>query len=350
MDAKKPLISVIVPVYNVEKYLPKCLDSLLAQTWQELEIIVVDDGSPDNSWDIMQEYARRDSRVRPIRQKNGGLSAARNAGVEAARGEWIGFLDSDDYVAPEMYERLYRAAAEQGAQMAVCSFTYVTPDGKPIPRTSPITKNEVLSGIQMMERLAGPQNWYYITAWNRLYQKKLFDTVRFPVGKLHEDEYTAHLFYWQCERVAIVKEAMYYYVQQDGSIMHTESVRKRVEGAAGMLERADFALEHEVCSLAFASCNGALGRIVFAKGGSEEERQALRQVREQADRIIDRLLRVPGYRTEKAKVALFRLSPALYHLALKIRGGAEESMDGCENFVPDKKRLTKRTKNAIFFL
>ena len=125
---KKPLISVVVPVYNVEKYLPKCLDSLLAQSWQELEIIVVDDGSPDNSWDIMQEYARRDSRVRPIRQKNGGLSAARNAGVEAARGEWIGFLDSDDYVAPEMYERLYRAAAEQGAQMAVCSFTYVTPD------------------------------------------------------------------------------------------------------------------------------------------------------------------------------------------------------------------------------
>lgn len=81
-----------MPVYNVEKYLPKCLDSLLAQTWQELEIIVVDDGSPDNSWDIMQEYARRDSRVRLIRQKNGGLSAARNAGVEAARGEWIGFL------------------------------------------------------------------------------------------------------------------------------------------------------------------------------------------------------------------------------------------------------------------
>lgn len=350
MDAKKPLISVIVPVYNVEKYLPKCLDSLLAQTWQELEIIVVDDGSPDNSWGIMQEYARRDSRVRPIRQKNGGLSAARNAGVEAARGEWIGFLDSDDYVAPEMYERLYRAAAEQGAQMAVCSFTYVTPDGKPIPRTSPITKNEALSGIQMMERLAGPQNWYYITAWNRLYQKKLFDTVRFPVGKLHEDEYTAHLFYWQCERVAIVKEAMYYYVQQDGSIMHTESVRKRVEGAAGMLERADFALEHEVCSLAFASCNGALGRIVFAKGGSEEERQALRQVREQADRIIDRLLRVPGYRTEKAKVALFRLSPALYHLALKIRGGQRNLWTAVKNFIQSKKRLTKRTKNAIFFL
>lgn len=320
MEKNGPLISVIVPVYDVEKYLSKCLDSLLAQTWRNLEIIVVNDGSPDGSWDIMQDYAARDSRIRLRRQKNGGLSAARNAGLELARGEWIGFMDSDDYAAPEMYERLYRAAAEQGAQMAVCSFTYVTPDGKPIPRTSPITKNEVLSGMQMMERLAGPQNWYYITAWNRLYQKKLFDAVRFPVGKLHEDEYTAHLFYWQCERVAIVKEAMYYYVQQDGSIMHTESVRNRVDGANGMMERADFALEHEVCSLAFASCNGALGRIAFAKGGTPEERQALAQVTERADRLIDQLLRVPGHRTEKAKVALFRLSPALYRLALKIRG------------------------------
>ena len=321
MEKKGPLISVIVPVYNVEKYLPKCLDSLLAQTWKNLEIIVVDDGSPDNSWDIMQEYARRDSRVRLIRQKNSGLSAARNAGIDAARGEWLGFLDSDDYVAPEMYERLYCAAAEQEAQMAVCSFVYVTLDGKPIPCASPITKDEVLTGIQMMERLAEPQNWYYITAWNRLYQRKLFDTVRFPVGKFHEDEYTAHRFYWQCERVAVVKDAMYYYVQRDDSIMHTESVRKQVDGIQGMLERADFALEHEVYGLAFTSCNGALGRIVSVKGGSEEERQMLKQVREQADRVVDRLLRVSGYRTEKAKVMLFRLSPGLYRAALKMRPG-----------------------------
>ena len=319
MEKKEPLISVIVPVYNVEKYLPKCLDSLLAQTWQELEVIVVDDGSPDNSWDIMQEYARRDSRVRLIRQKNGGLSAARNAGVEAAQGEWIGFLDSDDYVAPEMYETLYRAAVERDAQMAVCNFTYVDVEGNLLPQRSPITKDETLTREEILVRLSGPMAWYYATAWNRLYRRELFGDVRFPVGKFHEDEYTAHLFYWQCERVAIVKEAMYYYVQQDGSIMHTESVRRQVDGIQGMLERADFALEHEVYSLAFASCNGALGRIVSAKGGSEEECQALRQAREQADRVVDQLLRVPGYRTEKAKVALFRLSPGLYRAALKMR-------------------------------
>lgn len=318
MEKNGPLISVIVPVYNVEKYLPKCLDSLLAQTWQNLEIIVVDDGSPDGSWDIMQEYARRDSRIRLHRQKNGGLSAARNAGVELARGEWIGFMDSDDYAAPEMYETLYRAAAERGAQMAVCSLAYVTPEGRPIPRTSPI-KDEVLPRVQALERLSGPQNWYYITAPNKLYQRKLFENTRFPVGKFHEDEYTAHLFYWQCERVAFVKDAMYYYVQQEGSIMHTESVRRQTDGADGMLERAEFALEHEIYSLAFASCNGALGRIAFAKGGTPEERQALAQVTERADRLIDQLLRVQGHRTEKAKVALFRLSPALYRLALDLR-------------------------------
>ena len=319
MEKNGPLISVIVPVYDVEKYLPKCLDSLLAQTWRNLEIIVVDDGSPDGSWDIMQDYARRDSRIQLRRQKNGGLSAARNAGLELARGEWIGFMDSDDYAAPEMYETLYRAATEHDAQMAVCSLAYVTPEGRPIPRTSPITKDEVQTGREALQRLSGPQNWYYVTVMNRLYRRSLFENIRFPEGRLHEDEFTAHLFYWQCERVAFVKKALYYYVQRSGSIMHTESVRNRVDGADGMMERADFALEHEMYILAFAACNGALGRIVSARGGTPEERQALAQVTERADCLIDQLLRVPGHCTEKAKVALFRLSPALYRIALKMR-------------------------------
>lgn len=319
MEKNGPLLSVIVPVYDVEKYLPKCLDSLLAQTWRNLEIIVVDDGSPDGSWDIMQDYARRDSRIRLHRQKNGGLSAARNAGLELARGEWIGFMDSDDYAAPEMYETLYRAATEHDAQMAVCSLAYVTPEGRPIPRTSPITKDEVQTGREALQRLSGPQNWYYVTAMNRLYRRSLLENIRFPEGRIHEDEFTAHLFYWECKRVAFVKKALYCYVQRDGSIMHTESVRSRVDGADGMMERADFALEHEMYILAFTSCNGALGRIAFAKGGTPEERQAIAQVTERADCLIDQLLQVPGHRTEKAKVALFRLSPALYRIALKMR-------------------------------
>ena len=321
MEKNGPLISVIVPVYDVEKYLPKCLDSLLAQTWRNLEIIVVDDGSPDGSWDIMQDYARRDSRIQLRRQKNGGLSAARNAGLELARGEWIGFMDSDDYAAPEMYETLYRAATEHDAQMAVCSLAYVMPDGTPLPRTSPITKDEVQTGREALQRLSGPQNWYYVTVMNRLYRRSLFENIRFPEGRLHEDEFTAHLFYWQCERVAFVKKALYYYVQRDGSIMHKESTKRLCDVVTAWLFRGEFGAEHSLYGMAFSSCNGALGRIVFARGGTPEERQAIAQVTERADCLIDQLLRVPGHRTEKAKVALFRLSPALYHLALKIRGG-----------------------------
>lgn len=187
----------------------------------------------------------------------------------------------------------------------------------------------------MMERLAGPQNWYYITAWNRLYQKKLFDAVRFPVGKLHEDEYTAHLFYWQCERVAIVKEAMYYYVQQDGSIMHTESVRRRVEGAAGMLERADFALEHEVCSLAFASCNGALGRIVFAKGGFGGGASGA-QTGERAGRP-DHRPAAPGAGTPHREGKGGTFSSVARALPCSTENAARTLNGSCENFVPDKR-------------
>ena len=122
MEKNGPLISVIVPVYDVEKYLSKCLDSLLAQTWRNLEIIVVDDGSPDGSWDIMQDYAARDSRVRIFRKKNGGVSAARNFGMDAAEGEYLGFVDPDDWVSPHYLEWMAEAMQEQGVSMALVDY------------------------------------------------------------------------------------------------------------------------------------------------------------------------------------------------------------------------------------
>lgn len=293
----------------------------MAQTWENFEFILVDDGSPDNCWDIMQDYARRDSRIRLIRQKNAGLSAARNTGIDAARGEWIGFVDSDDYAAPEMYETLYHAAVENDAQMAVCSLTYVTPDGTLLPQHSPIKKSEVVTRKEAVCRLGGERYWYYVMVSNKLYRRELFDNVRFPVGRLHEDEYTAHLLYWQCERVAVRKEGFYYYVQRDGSIMHSsnESVKQRVDGVVGILSRAEFAQEHQLYELAFSSCNGALGRVVSVKANTPEEKQLLESAVKRADRLIDKLLKTPGNRANKGKIWLFRLSPRLYRLALKMR-------------------------------
>lgn len=324
MEEKQPLISVIVPVYNVENYLPQCLDSLKAQTWKNLEIILVDDGATDGCPAICDAAALHDARIRVIHQKNGGLSAARNAGLDIARGEWIGFVDSDDYIAPDMYETLYRAAAENNAPLAVCSYTYVDEAGKTLPRISPITKDEVLTREEALNRLTIQKNWYYITAWNRLYRLELFDTVRFPVGKIHEDEWTAHLFYWQCERVAVLKEPLYYYVQREGSIMRQESVKKHMDGVDGMLLRAEFAVEHNLIELAFASCSAALEHLLRCRKQrrrfSKEERLELAKREERAKRLILRLQQVPGRQKKKRVLELFRISPELYRVVIRTRG------------------------------
>ena len=323
MKEQNPLISVVVPVYNVEKYLPNCVDSLLNQTWKNLEIILVDDGSPDNSWSIMQDYARRDSRVKLLRQKNGGLSAARNAGVDAAKGEYIGFLDSDDYLAPETYELLYRAMVKYDAQIALCSFEYVDEQGNVLPCHSPITKEEVLTRDEVLDRLSGDKNWYYVTAPNRLYRRELFDTVRFPLGKIHEDEYTAHLFYWQCERVAVVPRNLYYYVQHGNGIMGSTSVRKTMDYIDAVLGRMEFAEEHGLTGLAFHSCNGLLGRLVGLKYGHAAEEPekdlAYEKMRKTVTPKVRRLLRLPAPVGDKAKLAAFLLSPKLFYELLQLR-------------------------------
>ena len=196
----EPTISIIVPVYKTEAYLEKCVDSILAQTFRDFELLLIDDGSPDNCPALCEEAAARDPRIRVIHQKNAGLSAARNTGVEAARGEWIGFVDSDDSIAPEMYETLLTYAQRDGAQIAVCDYLLVTEAGEPLPSSYRLEEDKVLDRVGALEQM---NRGHFKVAWNRLYRRELFETVRFPVGKIHEDEYTAHQFYWQCERITI---------------------------------------------------------------------------------------------------------------------------------------------------
>ena len=134
MPCEKPLLSIIVPVYKVENYLQKCIDSILAQTFTDFELILVEDGSPDGCPALCDAAAAKDARIRVLHQKNGGLSAARNAGLDVARGEWIGFVDSDDYIAPEMYETLYKAVQNTGADLALCDYAAVDEAGIPVHR------------------------------------------------------------------------------------------------------------------------------------------------------------------------------------------------------------------------
>ena len=238
-------ISVVVPVYNVENYLERCILSIINQTYQNLEIILVDDGSTDNSGAICDELALKDPRIKVIHKENGGLSDARNAGIEAASGEYIGFVDSDDYIAHDMYEKLLDALQSTGSSISLCSYVYVdedtnTTDENHFPRSPIVT--EVLSSKDALEKICSYRTGYsfYVTAWNKLYDKNLFNTLRFPKGRLHEDELTVHYLFDNATQVACISDVLYYYVQRKGSIMNTKVTVKSLDSLAAMLDRYNF--------------------------------------------------------------------------------------------------------------
>lgn len=191
------LISVIVPVYKVEKYLKRCVDSILAQTYPCLEVILVDDGSPDGCPAICDEYAREDRRVRVIHKENGGLSDARNAGIDAAKGKFLGFVDSDDYVHPRFYELLLQALKEEGADIAGCDVKKVCKTEKIEEKEQQPIQRTVYSGREATANLYDAQ----------MYKKELFEEIRFPKGKLHEDEFTSYKLLYQSESVVYINRA-----------------------------------------------------------------------------------------------------------------------------------------------
>ena len=230
------MISVIVPVYMVEKYLPQCIESIQKQTYRELEIILVNDGSTDGSPQICDWYAQGDLRIKVIHQKNKGLSGARNAGLEIATGEYIGFVDSDDYIKENMYEALYQALLREKADMAICSYEKVSEEGERIENTSPI-KDEVLSGYDILKKLPECKGWYYVTMWNRLYKRELFSQIRLPEGKNHEDEAVAHKIYFAAKKVVTIRDALYCYRNAENSIMSTWTSIKRLDGLEALYER-----------------------------------------------------------------------------------------------------------------
>ena len=183
----QPLISVIVPCYNVEEYLPKCIESILNQTYRNLEILLVDDGSPDNCGRICDEYAAKDSRIRIIHKKNGGLSDARNAALDVMTGEYVTFIDSDDYVSDDYVEYLYKIIKESGVKLSVSSYqTFVDDSSAEICTNNPlfvkiVHTNDALTGMFY-------QQIFDTSAWAKMYHRSLFsDGIRYPKGWLYED-------------------------------------------------------------------------------------------------------------------------------------------------------------------
>lgn len=236
------LISVIVPVYKVEKYLDRCVESIAVQSYRNLEIILVDDGSPDKCGSICDSWTAKDQRIRVIHKQNGGLSDARNAGIRSSKGEYIAFVDSDDSIAPEMIERLYEAAQSANTKMALCNVLCVNENGLPTGESdgSPI-RDECLSAEQVLPRFYQAGGPFYIVAWNKLYHRSLLSENTFPVGKWHEDEFVAAQLIWKARRVACIDYMGYRYVtQRAGSIMSAKDDLRHLDTLEALLIRYRF--------------------------------------------------------------------------------------------------------------
>lgn len=218
-----PLISVIVPVYKVEDYLDRCIKSILDQTYSNLEIILVDDGSPDNCPQMCDDYAKKDSRVKVIHKKNGGLSSARNAGLDLCSGEYISFVDSDDYVDKRFIELLYKAIHDTKSCISICGYKCFYNDSftnKSFPKRISGSKYELVSGYKAVLNLLYSGGFFWVIAPNKLYKAELFKTLRYPVGKMCEDSYTTYKLFFNSKKVVFFKQQLYHYLQRNESIMH----------------------------------------------------------------------------------------------------------------------------------
>lgn len=217
MKENKELISIVLPVYNVERYIEKCLQSLIKQTYQNIEIILVDDGSPDNSISICRKYAKKDSRIKIYQKANGGLSDARNFGIMKATGEYICFVDSDDYVDDDYVEYLYYLIKKGDYKMSVCSlYNYYESNGKIVNYS---TGEETVLNAKQAIRMMCYHDRVDTCAYAKLYHKSLFDNIKFPEGKLFEDIGTTYLFLHTAKVISCGFRAKYWYNIRENSIV-----------------------------------------------------------------------------------------------------------------------------------
>lgn len=235
----RPEISIIVPVYKVEKYLNKCIDSILLQTFEDFELILVEDGSPDKCGEICDKYEKEDNRIKVIHKENGGVSSARNAGIAIARGKYINFIDSDDWIERESLETLYKIANETCADIV---------QGKGVIAKAQVDieliKNSTFNEYSNVEALHDLFNYdsgeIRIVPFNKLYSIKLFSGLRYPEGKIHEDEYLTPRLIYKANKVVVVDSQLYHYRLSEDSIMRSKFSIKNLDRIYILSEECEF--------------------------------------------------------------------------------------------------------------
>ena len=222
---KSDLISIIIPVYNVEKYIANCLESVINQTYNNIEIIIINDGSTDNSQSIINEYSKKDTRIKKFIKENGGLSDARNYGLDKANGTYVTFIDSDDSITTDYVEYLYNLIKMNDAEMSIASIKVVA--NKKELDYGQNYKNKILSQKETLRRMVTEEG-FTVGAWAKLYKKNLFDNIRYPKGDIFEEIATTYKLVLLCDDIPYGNKAIYNYYKRNGSIINSEYNSKKL--------------------------------------------------------------------------------------------------------------------------
>ena len=313
------LISVIVPIYNVEKYLKKCVNSILKQTYKNLEIILVDDGSPDRCPEICDKLAQTDDRIIVIHQQNGGLSKARNVGLDVAKGAYLVFVDSDDTVEYELIEKLYKCLKKYDCKMAACGRKYVFEDGKILCKVPEGIDTVYEFGDAIKEMNAF--RLFDMSAWAKIYAKELFSTIRFPEEKLSEDYFVMYKLIDLAHKVGYISEPLYNYLQRTSSISRNKKINHDfIEAAQTQMDYLDdkYPDLKQVSHTAFASANLTVYDFYIKNGVKcpKEKKEEFRKNVQDNIEYIDSNVNISL--VKKVQFKLFIKNYHLYNMVFKL--------------------------------
>ena len=258
------LISVIVPVYNVKEYLERCIESIIRQTYRNLEIWLVDDGSTDGSGDICDRYSLIDNRINVIHKENGGLSDARNIALDQINGQYVTFVDSDDYIHREMILSLYELISNNDSDMSACDCASGTMDSFENEDIPGVIRGEVFQDRDKFEKLfIGKYRESICTTCAKLYKSTVYEKIRFPIGRIHEDEFVIHYVLGRCKRIILSDYMMYYHYAREGSITKSRYTLKSLDAVDAIEDRCKYFEETGDTELIFLAYRDYLRRIQF---------------------------------------------------------------------------------------
>jgi len=313
-------ISVIVPVYKVETTLKRCVDSILRQTYADFELILVDDGSPDCCGLLCDRFAANDARIKVIHKKNGGLSSARNAGLDISQGEYVCFIDSDDYIAENYLELLYSTAEHEKADVVIGGYEMVYPDGNTVRISRPNVQQNNKEAVQSLWRET--DRGLYVIVCNKLYRKHLWKDERFPLGRSHEDEFVAHRLLYKSRKTVMIEDVVYYYVLIPNGITHNENEKTYCDYLDALKERKDFFLQNKEHALVLKSgemlCHDILFMVYY-----DDKKYRMPILRKKSKKLYRNnfhyLLRSKRSFKEKKYFTLYYIYPKLEKLLIKLR-------------------------------